>query len=195
MIYITDRKFEIPSKYFANYHKVKHVILSDYIKIIGKYTFKNYQKLEMITIPKELYTTGKECFHDCVILKIIYLPTSLHYLHKPVFKYCLDLQFVSLPDTMNSLGCHIFLDYEIFEFIHISPYLNCIQYDVFNHIWRCSCETRKFAECKFYELCCDKYWKNCFTEYVNLKMVVLARITNIILPKIFSSCQSVEYVG
>ena len=35
----------------------------------------------------------------------------------------------------------------------------------------------------------------CFAESINMKIVVLARITNKMLPKVFLNIQTVEYIG
>ena len=55
VVLIVDGTYEIPSKYFANCHELKHIILPDSIEIIGNYAFDNFRKLEMITLPTDLY--------------------------------------------------------------------------------------------------------------------------------------------
>ena len=44
-VHITDGIHEIPKKYFADCHQLKHIILSDDIKTFGIYAFENCRNL------------------------------------------------------------------------------------------------------------------------------------------------------
>ena len=44
-VHITDGIHEIPKKYFADCHQLKHIILSEDFKTFGIYTFENCRNL------------------------------------------------------------------------------------------------------------------------------------------------------
>lgn len=131
VVLIVDGVYEIPSKYFANCHELKHVILPDSIKIIGNFAFDNCRKLEMITLPTDLYSIGKGCFQNCVKLKMMFLPSNLHYLHDSAFKGCSDLQCINLPLKLKQVGHELFFQCTKLEHVSLPQQVICIQDSAF----------------------------------------------------------------
>ena len=132
-VHITDGIHEIPNKFFADCHQLKHIILSDDIKTLGNYAFENCRNLEMITLPKYLYSIGKGCFQDCIKLKMMFLPSTLQILRDLAFKGCSDLRCINLPSNLKHVGCFVFFKCRKLEHVTLPQQVTHINSSAFYH--------------------------------------------------------------
>ena len=100
----------IPAKTFVGCNKLKHVILSNGLMLIGKWAFHGCSELLDINIPEGLEIIESNAFERCKSLIRITLPTDLgDKLEEDMFKYCTSLSEINIPEGVETIGACAFL--------------------------------------------------------------------------------------
>ena len=63
---------------FGGNKKLRRVVLSEGLEVIGDWTFEGCTSIEEITIPSTLRWLGRRAFYDCTALKVIRMPQRTH---------------------------------------------------------------------------------------------------------------------
>lgn len=98
---------KISDSTFENDINLKHIELSDTVKIIGKYAFQN-AGLTSINIPSSVEELKENSFYNCKNLEEVILNDGLQIINNYAFAYNSSLKKVDIPGSVKTIGSNSF---------------------------------------------------------------------------------------
>lgn len=116
---VTDGTPKISDDAFANFEKLKTLLIPDSVTEIGIRAFENCPELENISLSKSLTKIPKNAFYGCKSLKSIVIPEGVAEIETLAFAECTSLESVSLPKSLKKIGDEAF--YNCINLENIEP--------------------------------------------------------------------------
>lgn len=106
--YIGQNKVVSCIRAFEQNQRIRSVVFSDGIQVLGMNSFAACKNLEKVVIPESVKTIGSGCFGGCTNLKEITIPnsvTSIHHeiINKQAFLRCTNLTTINFAPGSNPI--------------------------------------------------------------------------------------------
>lgn len=111
--------------------RIKSVVISDGVTVIGDWAFQCLSSLKNVTIPSSVQSIGSSAFYYCTQLSSISLPSGIREIKKGTFEGCSNLKNITLPSTITKIDDFAFR-YVKFSSIIIPSNVKEIGYGVFD---------------------------------------------------------------
>ena len=105
-----DTVEEINEMAFSNCRSLKHVILPQMTKTIGRWAFQYCNDLESVQLPSTVKEIKRSAFYQCYSLTDINVPEGVTTIGDWAFEKCTSLKDITLPYSIESLGKSVFMD-------------------------------------------------------------------------------------
>jgi len=118
-VIITDTQ-AIGNGAFAEYSKIKNIVLPDGLVKIGEKAFSLCSGITEINFPDSLETIGVEAFKGCSGLLNIVVPDKVTHISEAAFLECNNLKSVKLGIAVNAIGSRAFAGCSSLESLAVS---------------------------------------------------------------------------
>ena len=91
-----------------NLRKIKRIVVSEGIRVIGPQAFEGCKTLESVILPSSLTGIGDNAFAGCQALVDITLPDGLRRIGSHAFEECTSLRSISIPSSVEQIEDYTF---------------------------------------------------------------------------------------
>lgn len=187
-VIIPEHVVEIGSSVFQNCIRLEEVFLPK-IDTIGEQLFRDCCALKTVQIPESVIKIMNWAFCNCKLLRAIEIPKQVTYIGKGAFQDCSQLQTMDLPSNITNMEDSVFAYCKSLAAINFDAKVEKISKFMFR-----DCSVLQVVDfSNAYTI--TKLGKGCFINCGLLKNIALPPNLQIIAPRAFTACVSLEEIN